>query len=262
MKTALAALALATLAFAASAPADAKGCIKGAVVGGVAGHFAGHHGALGAAAGCLYGRHRANEQDKQQQQGAGARAADRDGLTVGDHLDGTEHGEVRRGPSGLACPTHVLFNGGVLNAPLVRERIVATLNSWLDQEGMQPVKLLSGEDLMHAVSRGAAYYGLARTGRGVASGLAALAWPAMEANDAGSFTAISASIFRSSVTPAALRPDMSWAYVSPCSRAAALMRTIHSVRKSRFLRRRPTNAYLSAVSTDSFAARYSLLLFA
>ena len=40
-----------------------------------------------------------------------------------------EHGAVRRGPSGLACPTHVLFNGGVLNAPLVRERILATLES-------------------------------------------------------------------------------------------------------------------------------------
>lgn len=78
-----------------------------------------------------------------------------------------EHGAVRRGPSGLACPTHVLFNGGVLNAGLVRERILATLNSWLGDEGMTPVKPLSGEDLMHAVSRGAAYYGLARTGRGV-----------------------------------------------------------------------------------------------
>src|SRR3970040_1894209 len=31
-------------------------------------------------------------------------------------------------------------------------------------------------------------------------------------------------------------------------------------RKSRFLLRRPTNAYLSAVSADSLAARYSLLL--
>jgi hypothetical protein len=41
------------------------------------------------------------------------------------------------------------------------------LNSWLQEEGMQPVKLLSGEDLMHAVSRGAAYYGLARQGQGV-----------------------------------------------------------------------------------------------
>ena len=40
-------------------PADAKGCIKGALVGGTAGHFAGHHGVLGAAAGCVIGRHEA-----------------------------------------------------------------------------------------------------------------------------------------------------------------------------------------------------------
>jgi hypothetical protein len=78
-----------------------------------------------------------------------------------------EHGAVRRGPSGIAAPTHVLFNGGVLNADLVRERILATLDSWLAAEGLPAVKPLSGEDLMHAVSRGAAYYGLARTGRGV-----------------------------------------------------------------------------------------------
>jgi hypothetical protein len=80
---------------------------------------------------------------------------------------GSEQGSVRRGPSGLACPTHVLFNGGVLNARLVRERIMETLNSWLAAEGMQTAAALSGEDLMHAVSRGAAYYGLARRGRGV-----------------------------------------------------------------------------------------------
>jgi len=78
-----------------------------------------------------------------------------------------EHGGVRRGPSGLACPTHILFNGGVLNAALIRERILSVLNSWLAEESLPPVKPLSGEDLMHAVSRGAAYYGLARRGRGV-----------------------------------------------------------------------------------------------
>jgi hypothetical protein len=80
---------------------------------------------------------------------------------------GSEHGSVRRGPSGLACPTHVLFNGGVLNAGMVRDRILAALNSWLAEEAMPKVKVLSGEDLMHAVARGAAYYGLAREGRGV-----------------------------------------------------------------------------------------------
>ena len=68
MKNSLAIVALAALVVAATSPADAKGCLKGAVVGGVAGHYAGHHGALGAAAGCLYGRHRANEQGRQQQQ--------------------------------------------------------------------------------------------------------------------------------------------------------------------------------------------------
>jgi uncharacterized protein YcfJ len=71
MKTIFTAATLAVLAVAASTPADAKGCIKGAIVGGVAGHYAGHHGALGAAAGCLYGRHRANEQDRQAQQPQG-----------------------------------------------------------------------------------------------------------------------------------------------------------------------------------------------
>ena len=71
MKTALALAAVAALAI-VSSPADAKGCLKGAMVGGAAGHFAGHHGLLGAAAGCLYGRHRANEQDRQQEsQGRG-----------------------------------------------------------------------------------------------------------------------------------------------------------------------------------------------
>ncbi len=78
-----------------------------------------------------------------------------------------EHGAVRRGPSGIAAPTHVLFNGGVLNADLVRERLLATLDAWLASEGLPSVQPLSGEDLMHAVSRGAAYYGMARTGRGV-----------------------------------------------------------------------------------------------
>ena len=78
-----------------------------------------------------------------------------------------EHGSVRRGPSGLACPTHILFNGGVLNAKLVRERIRNLLDSWLAEEGLAPIQVLTGEDLMHAVSRGAAYYGIARRGRGV-----------------------------------------------------------------------------------------------
>ncbi len=78
-----------------------------------------------------------------------------------------EHGTVRRGASGLAAPTHILFNGGVLRAPIVRDRIIDVLNSWLAAEGLPAVQPLFGEDLMHAVARGAAYYGTARQGRGV-----------------------------------------------------------------------------------------------
>jgi molecular chaperone DnaK (HSP70) len=62
-----------------------------------------------------------------------------------------------------AAPTHVLFNGGVLRADLIRKRVLEVLNGWLPK----PVTALLGEDLMHAVARGAAYYGLARQGKGV-----------------------------------------------------------------------------------------------
>jgi hypothetical protein len=78
-----------------------------------------------------------------------------------------EHDSVRRGASGLACPTHILFNGGVMHAQFVRTRLLDILNSWLADEGFKPVQSLSGEDLMHAVARGAAYYGRARQGKGV-----------------------------------------------------------------------------------------------
>jgi hypothetical protein len=54
-----------------AAPAYAKGCLKGAVVGGAAGHFAGHHGVLGAAAGCLIGRHYAHKHARAQQHVSG-----------------------------------------------------------------------------------------------------------------------------------------------------------------------------------------------
>ena len=79
----------------------------------------------------------------------------------------SEHGAVRRGPSGLACPTHILFNGGVMRAAQLRERLTAVLDGWLREEGFASVQPLLGEDLMHAVARGAAYYGLARQGKGV-----------------------------------------------------------------------------------------------
>jgi hypothetical protein len=78
---------------------------------------------------------------------------------------------IRRGSSGLACPTHVLFNGGVMKATALRARIVEVLNRWLTQEGfpaLDRTHVLDAPDLDHAVARGAAYYGRVRaSNRGV-----------------------------------------------------------------------------------------------
>jgi hypothetical protein len=84
--------------------------------------------------------------------------------------NGPEAAGIRRGRSGLACPTHVLFNGGVMKASVLRDRVVEVLNNWLRDEGLATLEeqqILEGPDLEHAVARGAAYYGRARRGRGV-----------------------------------------------------------------------------------------------
>jgi Hsp70 protein len=81
-----------------------------------------------------------------------------------------EAAAIRRGRSGLACPTHILFNGGVMKAAVLRDRVVEVLNSWLREEGFDAFgteQILEATDLEHAVARGAAYYGKARHGRGV-----------------------------------------------------------------------------------------------
>jgi hypothetical protein len=81
-----------------------------------------------------------------------------------------EAAAIRRGHSGLACPTHILFNGGVMKAAVLRDRVVEVLNSWLTEEGFDALgteQILEATDLEHAVARGAAYYGKARRGRGV-----------------------------------------------------------------------------------------------
>jgi molecular chaperone DnaK (HSP70) len=59
-------------------------------------------------------------------------------------------------------PTAVLWNGGVLKSAAIRKRILEVLGSWL---GSEP-RVLENADPDLAVARGAAYYGLARLGRG------------------------------------------------------------------------------------------------
>jgi hypothetical protein len=63
-----------------------------------------------------------------------------------------------------ARPTTVLFNGGVMRGAALRTRLLDVLNGWF---GGATVRVLGGGDPEQAVARGAAYYGLARRGRGV-----------------------------------------------------------------------------------------------
>ena len=64
-------------------------------------------------------------------------------------------------------PTAVLFNGGVLKAQVLAERLMQVLNDWLRSEQAPEARLLEGADLDLAVARGAAYYGFVRKGKGV-----------------------------------------------------------------------------------------------
>ncbi len=70
-------------------------------------------------------------------------------------------------PARLAAvrPTALLFNGGVMRADVLRHRLVEVLDSWFGPDA--GVRVLTGGDPEHAVARGAAYYGLAKRGRGV-----------------------------------------------------------------------------------------------
>ncbi|MDF2691837.1 MAG: DnaK-related protein [Labilithrix sp.] len=67
----------------------------------------------------------------------------------------------------LLRPTRILFNGGVMKSPLLRERVAGCVDAWLGEEDAEQARVLEGADLDLAVARGAAAYGLARRGRGI-----------------------------------------------------------------------------------------------
>jgi hypothetical protein len=69
-------------------------------------------------------------------------------------------------PDEPALPTHVLFNGGVFKAEVLRQRLLEVLGSWLPK-GEPPQALSGAPDLDHAVARGAAYYGWAKRRGGI-----------------------------------------------------------------------------------------------
>ncbi len=87
-------------------------------------------------------------------------------LTAHRHA-GDDAQDRAQGPD-PARPDIVLFNGGVFNSPLIRERLIAALRNWFsaDDPDWTPI-LLDNERLDLAVAYGAAYYGAVRRGRGV-----------------------------------------------------------------------------------------------
>lgn len=64
-------------------------------------------------------------------------------------------------------PTAILFNGGVFNAGVLRERVLEVINNWLAAEDAPPARLLQARDLDLAVARGAAFYAYVRKHGGV-----------------------------------------------------------------------------------------------
>jgi molecular chaperone DnaK (HSP70) len=64
-------------------------------------------------------------------------------------------------------PTHILFNGGVTRAASIRKRINDVINSWLESDNGHALSILEGENPDLAVCLGAAYYGLAKRGKGI-----------------------------------------------------------------------------------------------
>ncbi len=64
-------------------------------------------------------------------------------------------------------PTAVIFNGGVMKASGLRKRVLEVLSSWVDTNDQSRVREIEGGNFDLAVARGAAYYGLARRGKGI-----------------------------------------------------------------------------------------------
>ena len=74
--------------------------------------------------------------------------------------------DSRNGGS-MALPSAVLFNGGVMKARGLRERVLNVLSSWAHKKDKPVPREIEINDFDLAVARGAVYYGLARRGKGI-----------------------------------------------------------------------------------------------
>lgn len=63
-------------------------------------------------------------------------------------------------------PSAVLFNGGAMKAEAIRQQVMSVLRSWGEGDSAS-IREIQSDDFDLAVARGAAYYGLARRGKGI-----------------------------------------------------------------------------------------------
>lgn len=73
------------------------------------------------------------------------------------------------GDGDIQLPTAVLFNGGIMKADKVRSTILNLLSQWQREidPNAPPVREIPSDDFDLSVAKGAAYYGLARSGQGI-----------------------------------------------------------------------------------------------
>ncbi|MBP8830311.1 MAG: Hsp70 family protein [Desulfobacter sp.] len=74
------------------------------------------------------------------------------------HTD--DHGNPR-------LPTAVIFNGGVMKSPMIRERVLSVLKQWHSASGGGEIREINAVDYDLSVAWGASYYGQAARGDGI-----------------------------------------------------------------------------------------------
>ncbi|HYG77001.1 MAG TPA: Hsp70 family protein [Planctomycetota bacterium] len=84
-----------------------------------------------------------------------------------ENLSATKEFPVTLKGDKFVHPTAILFNGGVMKAPALCDRVVQLINGWLKEEGSEPLRILPASDLDLAAARGSTFYGLGTRGKGV-----------------------------------------------------------------------------------------------
>lgn len=83
------------------------------------------------------------------------------------HLAKFLNRQIKMADKLIKLPTAVLFNGGVIKSPYIRQRIMDVMNQWKSTDTKTTIREIVSNEFDLAVARGAAYYGLATHGHGI-----------------------------------------------------------------------------------------------